>query len=378
MFVFPYGTVLDLTQAPYLLAPDPGYRFVGWVDSEGNPLTTVTITNDLEIFAVFEPVKCNLTLQSDVNGSVQAPLLRIYDHGTTVELSSFTTIPNSGFKLDHWENETGKTLAGNFVIHDDCTIKAVFEPTSFNLTVMTDGNGSVDSSLPGSYPRDSAVTLYAHLTFPESGSEFSGFVDENGDPVDSVLMNGNRQVTATFMIEQAVLCLFLQDEGGIMTYSYPLGTMVDLSQFNGGNEGYQFTGFVDENGDPVDSVLMNADRDITGTCTQANYLLSLLAYPGGSISGDSTRWYPAGTIVNLSQIEVTTLGGYMFQGFVNENGDSLESVIMNSNRQATAVFDEDETEAIPTLNEWGMLCLAMILMLLSINAIGSNKSRLRH
>ncbi len=108
------------------------------------------------------------------------------------------------------------------------------------------------------------------------------------------------------------------------------------------------------------------------------YLLNLLAYPGGSISGDSTRWYPAGTIVHLSQIEVITDNGCRFKGFVNENFDSIESVIMNSNRQATAVFDEDETEAIPTLNEWGMFCLAMILMLLSINAIGSNKSRLRH
>ncbi len=271
LFVFPYGTVLDLTQAPYLLAPEPGYRFVGWVDNQGNPLTTVTITDDLEIFAVFEPVECNVTLQSDGNGIVQAPLLRIYDHGTTVELSSFTTIPNSGFKLDHWENETGETLAGNFVIHDDCTIKAVFEPTSFNLTVITDGNGSVNPSLPGSYPRDSAVTLFAHLAFPDSGYEFSGFVDENGDPVDSVLMNGDRQVTATFIIEQAVLRLFLQD-GGVIMNSYPLGTEVNLSQFNGGNEGYEFSGFIDENGDPVKLVLMNADRDITGICTQANHL----------------------------------------------------------------------------------------------------------
>ncbi|THB81617.1 MAG: hypothetical protein D3926_01180 [Desulfobacteraceae bacterium] len=364
LFVLPYGTVVDLTQTPYLLAPDPGFCFSGWVDSQGNPLTTVTITGDLELFPVFEPLTCNLTLEYGTNGFIEAPLQRTYNHGTQIQLSWFTVVPDNNFKLDHWEDEAGRILSGNFTIHNDCSIKAVFSPTTSTLSVTVDGSGTVDPTLPGSYPRGSVVALYAHLASPASGYMFGGFIDETGDPTDSVLMTGNRQITAVFTQERFLLRLFLKDRGEILSNSYPAGTVVDLSLFNGGEAGYQFNGFIDEYGHRVDSVLMDSNRNITGLCEQDNYPLNLLTQSGGTISGDSIRWYPAMSTVDLSHIEVIADHGYRFTGFVNEENDPVDSILMNSSRQVTAVLIPDVD--IPTLNEWGMLILTALLLGLTL------------
>ncbi len=73
------------------------------------------------------------------------------------------------------------------------------------MTITVDANGSVDSSLPGSYPENSVVALYAHLATQDSGYIFNGFINENNDPIDSVLMSDNCQVKAVFINESEAI-----------------------------------------------------------------------------------------------------------------------------------------------------------------------------
>ena len=132
------------------------------------------------------------------SGSVEAdPDTQWYSPGSSVEL---TAVPDPGWQFTVWGGDlSGSTNPATLIMDYDKYVIASFQTINCTLTVSVVGNGIVTRvpDLPY-YPRGSAVELTA---VPDSGwifSYWSGNLWGSQNP-DTIIMNGDKQVTANFI-----------------------------------------------------------------------------------------------------------------------------------------------------------------------------------
>ncbi|MCE5250760.1 SUMF1/EgtB/PvdO family nonheme iron enzyme, partial [bacterium] len=131
------GTVVMITAIPA-----SGYRFVSWtgeVASSTNATTTVTMTGNITVMAVFEkipPPQYTLTLAVNTNGwGTTSPSVgaHTYDEGTVVTI---TATPESGYRFVNWTGnvaDMGKvtttvTMTGNMTVTANFELKDTISP----------------------------------------------------------------------------------------------------------------------------------------------------------------------------------------------------------------------------------------------------------
>ncbi|UCD05310.1 MAG: zinc-dependent metalloprotease [candidate division WOR-3 bacterium] len=131
-------------------------------------------------------------------GSVEMdPDTQWHAAGASVEL---TAVPDPGWQFTLWGGDlTGTTNPATIIMDYDKSVIASFQTINCTLTVSVVGNGVVNRvpDLPY-YPRGSAVELTA---VPDSGwvfSYWSGNLWGSQNP-DTIIMNGDKQVTANFI-----------------------------------------------------------------------------------------------------------------------------------------------------------------------------------
>src|SRR5207249_8748198 len=104
----------------------------------------------------------------------------------------------------------------NVTMDSDKGITATFQIDYYTLTVTIDGSGSVGRSPNlSTYPSGMVVKLTA---YPATGWHFVGW---SGDLVssanpDSLAMNGNRQVKATFAPDSFALTVTITGSGSVI------------------------------------------------------------------------------------------------------------------------------------------------------------------
>ena len=153
-----------------------------------------------------------LTAGNDGNGAVTLnPTGGTYDSGTTVTL---TPVPNSGYVFNSWSGTNSGDVINNggvytIVMNGNKAIQANFSQVQYTLTVGNDGNGTVTlNPTGGTYASGSTVTL---TPVPNSGYVFSSWGGTNGGNVVNtggvytILMNGNKNVTANFSTSASIL-----------------------------------------------------------------------------------------------------------------------------------------------------------------------------
>ena len=160
---------------------------------------------------------------------------------------------------------------------------------SYNLTVSTSGSGTVDLNPAGGvYDSGSEVTLAATAALGWQFSGWSGDVTGTANPV-TVLMDGNKSVTATFTeeIAQYTLTVSTTGEGQVEltppSSVYDTGTEVTMTATAA--SGWQFSGWsgdVTGTTNPV-VVTMDTDKSVTATFTQSN--LESITYLGSATAG---------------------------------------------------------------------------------------------
>jgi hypothetical protein len=165
---YPSGTVVELTAEP-----GNNWQFVEWQgDLQGseNP-QNITIEEEMEVTALFEPISYPLTINIDGEGSVEENVIQAkstdYPFGTTVELNA---IPDSAWAFIEWEGDVESTESTvEITIDEPKTVTVVFDRT-FGLTTVAipEDGGTVEPS-EGTYLRETSFQIEA---IPKEGWRF--------------------------------------------------------------------------------------------------------------------------------------------------------------------------------------------------------------
>jgi uncharacterized repeat protein (TIGR02543 family) len=253
------------TQVTLTAAAAGGSTFVGWSGpcTGTNPQCTFQMTANQTVNAAFDTAGATFTLtvvrtgtgQGSVTsspGGINCPpqCADVYPQGQIVDL---TATANMGSTFGGWSGGGCGGAGGCTVImNGNITVNAQFDPvTLVQLTVDLAGAGTGTVTGPGiNCPGDCTerVTPGTTLTLdanPTGGSTFAGWSgDCSGTGQCSVLMSGDRGVTATFDPAPAVLTVDVNGLGvvnstpgginncssfsGVCTAPFPPGSNVDL------------------------------------------------------------------------------------------------------------------------------------------------------
>lgn len=203
--IYSPGTSVTLTAVP-----DPNWAFVGWVGitvfPPDNPIATVTVNDNMTVTAQFVSNSPQVTLTVDSLGLgnvTVAPLpgpLGTYDQGTEITI---TGNPHPEWHFVEWLGDvTGTENPKTFLLDSNMVVTGSFasDYTQYTLTLDVTGMGSVTTEpdpILGTYDSSTVVHLNAVAA---QGWQFDGY---SGDltgtaPLDSILMNGNKTISATF------------------------------------------------------------------------------------------------------------------------------------------------------------------------------------
>ena len=304
--------------------PDEGYIFLRWsgdgLANLSTQSTTVSMTENRIINAVFSPKEYFLVLSSSSGGAVRGE--GNFLHGETITI---TATPDSGYQFEIWSGDIEGSLSSPsraIFMDSNKSISANFvqvTENNFVLTILSNPQSSGTSSGAGSFAGDTLVPITAE---PLIGYEFlswtgSGIQDLNSSDTN-ILLSENRTITANF--QKKTFLLQINDvEGGSMTGSgyYSFGTEANISAVP--NEGYEFSHWngigITSPGSSNTTVSVSQDLNISASFILRSHTLTLPVTVGGSVIGSGT--YPFGEMVTITATPQT---GY---SFLQWNGGGL-------------------------------------------------------
>jgi len=256
------GTEITLTATP-----DSDYRFKEWQVVSGG----VTVTNSkfimptqaVTIKAIFEPLPPStfaINMENDGHGTANASP-NSATAGTEINL---TAIPNTGYLFKEWQVISGgiSITSDKFIMPmQDVTIKAVFEPIIYAVTVQNDGYGTAGAN-PTSAIAGTEIILTAT---PSNGYRFKEWQMISGG---AALASTNSASTTFFMPANAVTVRAIFEELPPLTH-----TVTYNYNYNGGTSATKQTDIVEE-GQAI---------DLTPTATKADW-----TFVGWNTSKDAT------------------------------------------------------------------------------------------
>jgi uncharacterized repeat protein (TIGR02543 family) len=331
-------------------SPKNGYEFTGWSGAVAVTSSTVTVTMDgsKALTANFSERKYALTTAVSPEGCGEVVLTpdRVrYDVDAKVRAEA---IPKRGCKFEGWSGaSTAKDGEVTITVNDDKTLTARFSASEYKLTanVSPSGGGSVLSAPAGSSHRAWATVYLTAVA--GSGYEFIGWSGslESANSVDSVIMDGDRAVTANFArIYTLKVGVSAPERGSVLRIpeqtGYGKGAEVTVKAVP--KEGYVFSGWTDSTltNSAVLTVTMDGDKEFTANFVRG-YKLTIEVIPegAGSVSyGSKQTIFAEGTELGL---KAKPNAGYWFREW---SGDILTKrmdnarVIMDSDKKVIVVF----------------------------------------
>lgn len=199
---YKYETVVRLTAIP-----DDFWNFIKWegdISGNENPVD-ITIDGATNVTAVFEINKYTLSLDTQGEGELQTdPDLEQYDHGEEVEINA---APDEGWMFKEWIGDhSGDENPLLLTMESDKEITAVFDEQEYQVTVTSDGKGSVSYS-PGkdSYNYGEEIELEARAGSDNEFIRWEGALSSNKNPITLTVTN-NHEIIAVFRtVEQALI-----------------------------------------------------------------------------------------------------------------------------------------------------------------------------
>jgi hypothetical protein len=275
--IYDYGTVVALTATA-----NTGSTFTEWTgcDSTSNNLCTVSMTGNKSVSATFTLNNYTITAAKSGSGlgTLSAPGLSCignicsgtYGFGTTITVTASTDAES------HFNGWSGCDSVNNNLCIVSVTgnklITATFTLNSYTLAASKAGSGSgsltgpglncTGNSCTGTYDYNTTVNVTATAS---AGSVFAGWTgcDSVVENVCTVLINGDKNVTATFYLEYSLLIDITGTGDGRVT-SIPSGIDCEPTCSD------TF---------PVDTIISLTARPYTG---------SVFAYWSGACTGSST------------------------------------------------------------------------------------------
>ena len=181
--------------------PETGYEFVGWSDGSSQNPRTISVSENLNLTALFGKQQFSVSINTQGEGTVAtsgATGQGSFEYGSSAR---FEAVPAAGWYFDSWTgNASGNNNPLTISIDGPKSITAVFKRKKFDLTVTVEGEGTVTEQVivqPGQYDYETQVKLTA---VPEEGWEFanwSGDIGSTENPV-TVTINTAKNIIATF------------------------------------------------------------------------------------------------------------------------------------------------------------------------------------
>jgi hypothetical protein len=217
-----------------------------------------------------------------------------YPAGTTVTL---TASPAAAF-IGWAGAATGTAPVLTITMNADKTVTAVF---GYRLTVAKAGTGTGIVSLDPVEPVYAVGTVVAVMAAADTGSRFTGWsgAATGSNPIQSVTMNADRTITATFTLDTANLLSGTwvgtrsATEAGVGTWNTAITwTLTQNGTQVTGTSNYRYTGVPSTSVDKVgDSGITSLTGTITGTSftlTSAGGVRYVGTVSGNVISGNAT------------------------------------------------------------------------------------------
>jgi hypothetical protein len=260
-----YGEWVSLTATA-----ESGWSFAGWsgdLSGMDNP-TGITMNDDKVVTATFTQDEYTLDVSVEGEGSIaKDPDQSTYLYGASVSLTA-TADPGWSFAgwsgdLSGMDNPAVVTMDGNKVI------TGTFTQEEYTLNVSVDGEGSIAKDPDQStYLYGASVSLTATADPGWSFAGWSGDLSSMDNP-ETIVMNGNKDVTAAFAQDHYTLDVGVVGEGTVEKEpdqgSYTYGQEVILTAVP--DLGAIFVGWSGDLSGSTnpDTVTMDASKSVTAT-----------------------------------------------------------------------------------------------------------------
>ncbi len=341
--------------------------FVFTPQSVGNLYVTVTKENYLPYEGTATVVQATYTLTTSVTGQGSIaldPPGGTYLSGTTVQV---TANHAAGWHFDHWTGDlTGATNPSNILMDGNKSVTAVFVQDQYTLatSVSPAGKGNVMLSPPGGvYLSGTTVQLTAVAIGGWHFLQWTGDLTSSTSPT-TMVMDGNKSVTAVFVQDQYTLTTNVTGQGSIALDppggTYLSGTTVQVTANHAA--GWHFdhwTGDLTGTTNPS-NILMDGNKSVTAVFVQDQYTLTTNVTGSGSIALDP----PGGTYLSGTSVQVTAnhAAGWHFDHWTGDltGTTNPSNIVMDGNKSVTAAFVQNPLGCPGDMNCDGQISFADI------------------
>ncbi len=207
---YDYGTTVELAATPAA-----GWYLVNWTGAASGTTSPVFVFMDAikSVTATFAINTYSLDVTVVGSGSVaKNPNFLEYSHGASVDLSA--TAP-FGWTFSSWSGDaTGSSNPVTLLMDANKAVTATFIINVYTLTVSTTGTGSVAKSLnQATYTHGTNVDLTASAGAGWFFVNWTGSATGSANPL-TVLMDGNKSITAHFAVSGMVVVSQIYGGGG--------------------------------------------------------------------------------------------------------------------------------------------------------------------
>jgi hypothetical protein len=270
------------------------------------------------------------------------------------------------FHFKNWTDIYGNIITDfhsfTFALICDSTIIANFVADKFDITLLSEPGGTVDSDIDlHNIDCLTEVTLYAH---PDSCHNFMGWI-EDGKPVslDTVytfIVTGNRTLTAHFEIKQfTITAVPNPSQGGTVSItSIIVDCGEEITLIATPYIGYRFINWTEDDvvvcPDSIYTFTVTDTRHLVANFEYVEYLIILLAAPN-PFCGDvyDSGFYPLDTTITVRAVAHI---GYQFKEW-QEDGQMVSpqanyTFLVTGARILTAIFEYATFDVILEADQW--------------------------
>ncbi|NCC99641.1 MAG: hypothetical protein EOL95_08085, partial [Bacteroidia bacterium] len=179
---YDYGTQLTIIAAANL-----HYHFDSWSDGSVEIERIIELTQDTTLTANFAIDQFTVSSVIVGNGNIEGA--GVYDYGTNVTI---TAVPDAHNHFVSWLDGDINPVR-QIALISDTTMTAEFAIDKYTVTLVSNGNGSVEGA--GDFDYNSEITIKA---IPNDGYTFDGWSDGNMQTERVITVNGNVTYTASF------------------------------------------------------------------------------------------------------------------------------------------------------------------------------------
>jgi uncharacterized repeat protein (TIGR02543 family) len=218
---------------------------------------------------------------------------------------------------------------------------AYFSVSDLTLTVNADGSGSADKAPnQDSYSYGDIVNLTATPDLGWGFDHWSGDLSGSDNPA-SIVMDGNKSVTAHFVQNQYVLNVDITGNGVVVKdpdqLYYTYGNIVNLTA--SASSGWVFDHWEEDISGSITptSITIDGNKNVTAVFVESLYILTVNIDGAGTVDTIPSGPYNFGDIVNLTALPAI---GSTFNCWTGDltGSDNPIDIVMDSNKTVTAHF----------------------------------------